>query len=67
MTPYGWLNNIYDIALDGVFKIDGYNQIESVERRPLYSVFAYMSWKTAKSNYESEYQRIAINEAKNRR
>jgi|TARA_R100000479_G_scaffold87921_2_gene42953 hypothetical protein len=57
MKPYGWLNTLYDIALDGIFTRDGQDAVESVKREKLYKVLTYVSWKTAKGDFE-----LAVNE-----
>tara|TARA_Y100001938_G_scaffold145575_1_gene222544 strand:+ start:406 stop:603 length:198 start_codon:yes stop_codon:yes gene_type:complete len=57
MKPYGWLNTLYDIALDGVFTRGGKDPIQSVKDEKLYKVFTYVSWKTAKGDFE-----LAVNE-----
>jgi len=57
MKPYGWLNSLYDLALDGVFTKKGKDAIQSVKDEKLYKVLTYMSWKTAKSDFE-----LAVNE-----
>ena len=57
MKPFGWLNSLYDIALDGVFTRDGKDAMQSVKDEKLYKVLTYLSWKTAKGDYE-----LAVNE-----
>ena len=57
MKPFGWLNTLYDIALDGVFTKDGKDAMQSVKDEKLYKVLTYLSWKTAKGDYE-----LAVNE-----
>ena len=57
MKPYGWLNSLYDLALDGVFTIEGKDAIQCVKDEKLYKVMTYMSWKTAKADFE-----LAVNE-----
>ena len=57
MKPFGWLNTLYDLALDGVFTRDGKDAMQSVKDEKLYKVLTYLSWKTAKGDYE-----LAINE-----
>ena len=41
VKPFGWLNSLYVIAEKGIFKIDGYNQIDSVKHTNLYKVLSY--------------------------
>jgi len=57
MKPFGWLNTLYDIAFDGVFTKDGKDAMQSVKDEKLYKVLTYLSWKTAKGDYE-----LAVNE-----
>ena len=56
VKPFGWLNSLYVIAEKGIFKIDGYNQIDSVKHTNLYKVLSYLSWTTATNEYESKVQ-----------
>lgn len=44
------------VAEKGVFRIDGFNDIESVKRTDLYKVLTYLSWQTAKNDYEVAVQ-----------
>jgi|TARA_R100000700_G_C3124447_1_gene112139 hypothetical protein len=53
MEGLGWLNTLYDVATDKVFTKAPYNAIDSVMNTNLYEVFSYLSWKTAKNEYES--------------
>jgi hypothetical protein len=48
------------IAEKGIFKEHKYNEIDSVKRANLYKVLTYLSWTTAKNNYE-----IAVNDKLN--
>ena len=57
MKPYGWLNTLYDVALDGVFTQNGKDAMQSVKDEKLYKVLTYVSWKTAKGDFE-----LAVNE-----
>ena len=57
MKPFGWLNTLYDLSLDGVFTRDGNDAMQSVKDEKLYKVMTYLSWKTAKGDYE-----LAVNE-----
>jgi hypothetical protein len=56
MKPYGWLNTLYDIALDGIFTNKGKDAIQSVKDEKLYKVMTYLSWKTSKSDFEMAVQ-----------
>ena len=56
IRPFGWLNSLYALAKEGVFKMDGLNEIESVKSENLYKVFTYLSWQNAKSDYEGAVQ-----------
>ncbi len=62
MKPYGWLNTLYDVALDGVFTQNGKDAMQSVKDEKLYKVLTYVSWKTSKSDFE-----IAVNEEQNKK
>jgi len=54
IKPFGWLNSLYILAEKGVFKMDGKNGIDSVKATNLYKVMTYLSWITAKNEYESK-------------
>ncbi len=54
IKPFGWLNSLYILAEKGVFKMDGKNGIDSVKDTNLYKVMTYLSWITAKNEYESK-------------
>ena len=56
MKPYGWLNTLYDIALDGIFTNKGKDSIQSVKDEKFYKVMTYLSWKTSKSDFEMAVQ-----------
>ena len=56
IKPYGWLNSLYMVAEKDVFKIEGYNGIDSVKETNLYKVLTYLSWNTAKNDYEIAVQ-----------
>ena len=56
MKPYGWLNTLYDIALDGIFTNKGKDAIQSVKDEKLYKVMTYLSWKTSKGDFEMAVQ-----------
>tara|TARA_R110002020_G_scaffold225959_5_gene436312 strand:- start:12498 stop:12734 length:237 start_codon:yes stop_codon:yes gene_type:complete len=53
IKPFGWLNSLYVLAEKGVFKMDGKNEIDSVKDANLYKVLTYLSWISAKNEYES--------------
>lgn len=61
MKPYGWLNTLYDVALDGVFTQGGKDAMQSVKDEKLYKVLTYVSWKTSKADFE-----LAVNEEQNK-
>tara|TARA_R100000908_G_scaffold38068_1_gene17553 strand:+ start:1748 stop:1918 length:171 start_codon:yes stop_codon:yes gene_type:complete len=44
------------VAEKGVFKMSGENEIDSVKRTDLYKVLTYLSWNTAKNDYENAVQ-----------
>ena len=48
----------------GLFKKDGMNGIDSVKETNLYKVLAYLSWTTAKNEYESAVQEKIYNPKK---
>ncbi len=54
IKPFGWLNSLYVLAEKGIFKIDGMNNVESVKETNLYKVLTYLSWISAKNEYESK-------------
>ena len=56
MKPYGWLNTLYDLALDGIFTKKGKDAIQSVKDEKFYKVMTYLSWKTSKSDFEMAVQ-----------
>ena len=56
VKPFGWLNSLYMLAEKGVFKIEGMNGVDSVKNTNLYKVLSYLSWITAKNQYESKVQ-----------
>jgi len=56
IKPFGWLNSLYMIAEKGVFKEEGLNGIDSVKNTNLYKVLTYLSWTTAKNDYEVSVQ-----------
>jgi len=53
IKPYGWLNSLYMVAEKKIFKMDGYNEVESVKRTNLYKVLTYLSWNSAKNDFEN--------------
>jgi hypothetical protein len=56
MKPYGWLNTLYDLALDGIFTNSGKDAIQSVKDEKFFKVMTYLSWKTSKSDFEMAVQ-----------
>ena len=56
IEPFGWLNSLYMIAEKGVFNTREENGIDSVFNTSLYKVLTYLSWITAKNEYESKVQ-----------
>jgi|TARA_R100001530_G_scaffold135901_1_gene114449 hypothetical protein len=54
IKPFGWLNSLYVLAEKGVFNQKGMNGIESVKNSNLYKVLTYLSWISAKNEYESK-------------
>lgn len=54
IKPFGWLNSLYVLAEKGIFKMDGKNDIDSVKDTNLYNVLTYLSWISAKNEYESK-------------
>ena len=56
IAPFGWLNSLYMLAEKSVFKMEGKNHIDSVKSTNLYNVLTYLSWITAKNQYESKVQ-----------
>ena len=44
------------VAEKKIFKMDGCNNIDSVKRTDLYKVLTYLSWNTAKNDYEIAVQ-----------
>jgi hypothetical protein len=65
LDEYGWLNSIYDIAIDGIFtKSWKYSAVESVEETEVWDVLTYMSWKSANQEYKNKYQELEHKKAK---
>ena len=54
IKPFGWLNSLYILAEKGIFKTEGMNGVDSVKNTNLYKVMTYLSWITAKNEYESK-------------
>tara|TARA_R110000765_G_scaffold417461_1_gene520045 strand:+ start:208 stop:456 length:249 start_codon:yes stop_codon:yes gene_type:complete len=54
IKPFGWLNSLYVLAEKGVFNKEGDNGIDSVKNTNLYKVMTYLSWISAKNEYESK-------------
>tara|TARA_R110000772_G_scaffold36702_5_gene87637 strand:+ start:405 stop:569 length:165 start_codon:yes stop_codon:yes gene_type:complete len=44
------------VAEKGIFKVGGCNDIDSVKETDLYKVLTYLSWQTAKNDYEIAVQ-----------
>ena len=61
---YGWLNSIYDIAIDGIFTLPTETPLDSVMKTDLYTVLTYLSYKRASSDYEKAYNDL-INKRNN--
>jgi|19_taG_2_1085344.scaffolds.fasta_scaffold120375_2 hypothetical protein len=66
MKGFGWLNTLYDLAIDGVFTRTPHNAIESVEKTNLFEVLTFLSWKSAKNEYENEVRASMESEAESR-
>jgi hypothetical protein len=66
MKPYGWLNTLYDVAIDGVFTRDGKDAMQSVKDEKLYKVLTYVSWKTAKVDFENAVNQEQSKQIKNK-
>ena len=64
MKPYGWLNTLYDTANTGLFTKEPYNAIDSVRNENLYVVFTFLSWQSAKNEYENEVRKAIEAEQK---
>ena len=56
IKPFGWLNSLYVLAEKGIFKMEGKNHIDSVKNTNLYKVLTYLSWNSAKNDYEIAVQ-----------
>ena len=54
IKPFGWLNSLYILSEKGIFKTDGMNELDSVKNTNLYKVMTYLSWISAKNEYESK-------------
>jgi len=44
------------VAEKKVFKMDGLNHVDSVKKTDLYKILTYLSWNTAKNDYEVAVQ-----------
>ena len=44
------------VAEKKIFRIEGHNDIDSVKKTDLYKVLTYLSWNTAKNDYEIAVQ-----------
>ena len=54
IKPFGWLNSLYVLAEKGIFNKSGMNNIDSVKTTNLYKVLTFLSWISAKNEYESK-------------
>ncbi len=54
IKPFGWLNSLYVLAEKGIFNQEGMNSVDSVKNSNLYKVLTYLSWISAKNEYESK-------------
>jgi hypothetical protein len=54
---------LYDLAFDGVFTNSNQSAIVSVQNTNLYEVLTFLSWKSAKNEYESEVRESMASEA----
>jgi len=63
MSGFGWLNTLYDLAFDGVFTNHNKSAIVSVQESNLYEVLTFLSWKSAKNEYENEVRESMAQEA----
>ena len=54
IKPFGWLNSLYVLAEKGIFNKEGMNSIDSVKTTNLYKVLTFLSWISAKNEYESK-------------
>lgn len=66
MSGFGWLNTLYDLAFDGVFTRNNQSAIDSVQLTNMYEVFTFLSWKSAKNEYENEVRSSMEKEAEHR-
>jgi len=64
MKPYGWLNTLYNVAQTGLFTQAPHNAIDSVRHENLYVVFTYLSYSSAKNEYENAVREGMEKEAK---
>mgnify|MGYP003132160521 FL=1 len=44
------------VAEKGIFKKEGMNEVDSVKKTDLYKVLTYLSWISAKNDYEVAVQ-----------
>jgi len=54
---------LYDVAKAGLFTTQPLNAIESVKAQNIYTVFTYLSWKSAQNEYENEVKKAMHDEA----
>ena len=64
MKPYGWLNTLYDVANTGLFTKAPHNPVDSVRHENLYVIFTYLSYSSAKNEYENAVREGMEKEAK---
>ena len=50
------MNSLYMVAEKGIFKMERHNDIDSVKNTDLYKVLTYLSWQSAKNDYEIAVQ-----------
>ena len=65
IKPYGWRNSLYMGAEKKIFKMEGHNEVDSVKKTDLYKVLTYLSWITAKNDYEISVQEKIHNKNNN--
>jgi hypothetical protein len=53
------------VAEKRIFKMEGQNEVDSVKKTDLYKVLTYLSWITAKNDYEISVQEKIHNKNNN--
>ena len=53
------------VAEKKIFKMEGHNEVDSVKKTDLYKVLTYLSWITAKNDYEISVQEKIHNKNNN--